>query len=168
VIRVCHVEDVPLGEGRVVAVADERIALFRARSGWYALANRCPHAGGPLADGLLCDTTVTCPLHERRFDLRSGRCLNDSLDVAAFAVEVRGDAVFVAVGRAQEPARSQAATPLAAALGGVGENDPGAVATPRAAIPQAETPQAETPQAETPQAETPQAETPQAETLSSA
>jgi hypothetical protein len=57
-IRACHVEDVPPGEGRALTVAGRRIALFRAESGWYALDQVCPHAGGPLADGLLTRTEL--------------------------------------------------------------------------------------------------------------
>lgn len=65
-------EDVPLLEGRTVTVAGRRIAVFRLRDGWAAIENACPHRGGPLADGLVADACVTCPLHGRRFDLRTG------------------------------------------------------------------------------------------------
>jgi NAD(P)H-dependent nitrite reductase small subunit len=99
----CRVDDVPLGEGRAVTLCDRRIALFRTPSGWYALDAACPHRGGPLADGIVSDRAVICPLHERRFDLATGAPLtsNDD-DVAAHAVEVRGDRVYVAfAGRAR-------------------------------------------------------------------
>jgi nitrite reductase (NADH) small subunit len=94
-IRACHVDDVPHGEGRSLTVDGRRIALFRASSGWYALDGTCPHAGGPLADGILADCRVICPLHERAFDLASGAALHDGAAVAAYPVEVRGDEVFV-------------------------------------------------------------------------
>jgi nitrite reductase (NADH) small subunit len=99
----CRVDDVPLGEGRAVTLCGRRIALFRTPSGWYALDAACPHRGGPLADGIVSDRAVICPLHERRFDLATGAALasNDD-DVAAHAVEVRGDRVYVAfAGRAR-------------------------------------------------------------------
>jgi nitrite reductase (NADH) small subunit len=94
-VRVCGVGDVPPGEGRAVTVGERRIAVFNAATGWYALDNACPHRGGPLADGLLADNCVTCPLHERRFDLASGAALSGGEDVTVYAAEVRGDAVFV-------------------------------------------------------------------------
>jgi nitrite reductase (NADH) small subunit len=94
----CRVDDVPLGEGRAVTLDGRRIALFRAAGAWYALDAVCPHRGGPLADGIVCDRAVICPLHDRRYDLETGEPLGAGDPVAAHAVEVRGDRVFVEVG----------------------------------------------------------------------
>jgi nitrite reductase (NADH) small subunit len=94
-VRACHVDDIPRGEGRSLTVGGRRIALFRAESGWYALDGICPHAGGPLADGILADCRVICPLHERAFDLASGAALSGGAGVTAYAVEVVGDEVYV-------------------------------------------------------------------------
>ena len=95
----CRVDDVPLGEGRTVRVGDRRLALFRTATGWYAIDHACPHAGGPLADGIASDCSVICPLHERRFALDSGAPIgHDGPGVEAHAVEVRGDEVYVSVG----------------------------------------------------------------------
>lgn len=93
--RVCAVEDVPPGEGRAVALGERRVALFNASGGWYALDALCPHRGGPLADGILADRAVICPLHERRFDLDSGASLDGEEGVACYRVELRGGSVFV-------------------------------------------------------------------------
>lgn len=92
---VCRAADVPLGEGRAVTVAGRRIAIFNAPTGWFALDATCPHQAGPLADGIVADNCVTCPLHERRFDLRTGECLGDGEGVAAHRVEVREGTVEV-------------------------------------------------------------------------
>jgi nitrite reductase (NADH) small subunit len=70
--RVGVAGDVPLLEGRSVDVGGRRIAVFRLPDGWSALDAACPHRGGPLGDGLVTESCVTCPLHNRRFDLRSG------------------------------------------------------------------------------------------------
>jgi nitrite reductase (NADH) small subunit len=98
-VRACHVDDVPLGEGRACTVAGRRIALFRTTTGWYAIDHACPHAGGPLADGIAADCSVICPLHERRFALDTGAPIgHNGPGVAAHAVEIRGDEVLVALG----------------------------------------------------------------------
>ena len=91
----CRVDDVPRGEGRALTIDGRRIALFRAADGWYALDAVCPHRGGPLADGIVCDRAVICPLHDRRFDLASGAPLTTGDGVAAHTVEVRGERIFV-------------------------------------------------------------------------
>jgi nitrite reductase (NADH) small subunit len=95
-IRVCGVEDVPMGEGRAVLVAGRRLAVFRAEDGWFALDAACPHRGGPLADGIVASRTVICPLHERRFDLATGEERSSgSYCVAAHRVEVRDGDVYL-------------------------------------------------------------------------
>jgi nitrite reductase (NADH) small subunit len=98
--RLGPVEQVPVGEGRAFAVGDEQVAVFRLRDGGLrATQARCPHAGGPLADGIAADCSVICPLHERRFALDTGEPIgHDGPAVVAHRVEVRGEAVFVAVG----------------------------------------------------------------------
>jgi nitrite reductase (NADH) small subunit len=100
----CRVDDVPLGEGRALTLDGRRIAIFRTAGGWYALDAVCPHRGGPLEDGIVCDRAVICPLHDRRFDLASGAPLGEGGGVAAHTVEVRGERVFVAIATPQQRA----------------------------------------------------------------
>lgn len=96
-IYACRVDDVPPGEGRAITLDGRRIAIFRSAAGWFALDAVCPHRGGPLADGIVCDSAVICPLHERRFDLATGVGLTTGDGVVAHTVEVRGDRVLVAL-----------------------------------------------------------------------
>jgi nitrite reductase (NADH) small subunit len=106
----CDVDDIPAGEGRTVTIDGRRIALFRTAAGWYAIDHACPHAGGPLADGIAADCSVICPLHERRFALDTGAPIgHDGPGVQAHRVEVHGTRVHVALG---VPARTP--TPVAA------------------------------------------------------
>jgi nitrite reductase (NADH) small subunit len=91
----CRVDDVPLGEGRAITLDGRRIAIFRSAAGWFALDAACPHRGGPLADGIVCDRAVICPLHERRYDLATGAALNADDAVTAHRVQLDGERVFV-------------------------------------------------------------------------
>ena len=60
------VDAIPIGEGRAFAVGPAQVAVFRLRDGTLrATQARCPHAGGPLADGQLDMTRIVCPLHAR-------------------------------------------------------------------------------------------------------
>jgi nitrite reductase/ring-hydroxylating ferredoxin subunit len=73
--RLGPVEQVPVGEGRAFTVDDQQIAVFRLRDGTLrATQARCPHAGGPLADGQLDPSAVVCPLHLRAFSFADGSC----------------------------------------------------------------------------------------------
>lgn len=86
-------EDIPLGEGRAYAVEGKQVAVFRLRDGSVrALQAVCPHRGGPLADGLLDDAVVVCPLHGFTFDLLTGaEVANDGAGVCTYTVTVDAD-----------------------------------------------------------------------------
>jgi nitrite reductase (NADH) small subunit len=75
---------------RCVRVGDLTIAVFRTSSGEvFALRDRCPHRGGPLSQGIVHGTRVTCPLHDWVIDLTTGRATGaDEGATAAFAVRV--------------------------------------------------------------------------------
>ena len=88
------IADVPLFEGRVAVVDGARVAVFRTADGLFALDAACPHAGGPLSDGIVAGGCVTCPLHGWRFDLRTGACA-DKPGVAAHDVEEREGRILV-------------------------------------------------------------------------
>ncbi len=65
--------EIPPGEGRAFEIDGKRLAIFHTRAGEvFATDAMCPHKGGPMADGLLGDGTVLCPLHAWKFDLRTG------------------------------------------------------------------------------------------------
>lgn len=93
--RVAAVADVPMLEGRSVSVAGQRIAVFRLPSGWAAVDASCPHRGGPLQDGIVADSCVICPLHNRRFDLKTGQQTDGTDAVAVHEVAERDDGVWI-------------------------------------------------------------------------
>ena len=93
--RVGTPADVPLLEGRSVAVGGRRVAIFRLPEGWVATDAVCPHRGGPLQDGLVTEDCVTCPLHNRRFELRTGRQQGGEDAVAVHEVVEHDAAVWV-------------------------------------------------------------------------
>ncbi len=77
-----RLSQIPKGEGRVFDVHGAAVAIFHTRTGEvFATQARCPHRFGPLADGLVGDATVICPLHDRSFDLRTGEGPDCSLQV---------------------------------------------------------------------------------------
>ena len=95
-VTVAHVADVAPGSGKTVVVGEREIALFNVGGTFYALDNTCPHQGGPLAEGWIEGTTVTCPWHAWCFKLADGKMtLGDYASVDAFDVRVEGDQVAV-------------------------------------------------------------------------
>ena len=99
--------DVPMLEGRSVGFGATRVAIFRLPDGWAAVEHACPHMGGPLADGIVADRCVTCPLHGQRFDLLTGERVGGEGRVRTFDVrEVDG---LLELRVADEPGLARAA-----------------------------------------------------------
>jgi len=91
--KLANVEDIPLGEGRAFTHDGRQLAVFRLRDGSVRVLDAvCAHAGGPLADGLVDDAVVVCPLHNYTYNLDTGNEVTDSgLSVCAFAAKVADD-----------------------------------------------------------------------------
>jgi len=87
------VDEVPLGEGRTFAVGEQQIVVYRLRDGSLrALDAVCPHKGGPLADGLIDNDVVVCPLHGRTYDLNTGaETTGSGPSICAHPVSADGD-----------------------------------------------------------------------------
>lgn len=94
-IALCLAADVPFGEGRSVALVDRRIGVFNTAAGFFAIDNECPHQGGPLSDGILADSCVTCPLHGRRVELATGKVRGHDEQVRTYPLEVRDGTVWL-------------------------------------------------------------------------
>ena len=73
--RVAKKGDFKEDGGQILEIEGQKIALFRAQGKFYAILNQCPHRGGPLVEGQLEGTKVTCPWHAWEFDVSSGECL---------------------------------------------------------------------------------------------
>ncbi len=72
-VEVGRLEDIPPLGARVVRTGQGDIAVFRAADDQvFALEDRCPHRNGPLSQGLVHGTQVTCPLHNWVIELGSG------------------------------------------------------------------------------------------------
>jgi len=90
------VSDVPAGQGRALEVAGRPIALFNVEGRFFAMDNACPHRGGPLGDGMVMGTTVTCPWHGWQFDCTNGKSMrNPAVGVACIPTSVEGSTVYV-------------------------------------------------------------------------
>lgn len=95
-VEVCAEEDVPHLEGRRVVVNGFYVAVFNTEEGFYAVGDVCPHMGGPLCDGDVAATTVSCPLHARKIEMKTGQVKNDDLSrVMTFPVKIEDGKVLL-------------------------------------------------------------------------
>ena len=97
-MRVCAVDEIPRLGARVVRRAPgPNVAVFRtAADDLYALADSCPHRGGPLSQGIVFGDRVACPLHNTCVDLDTGCAVApDQGQVRSYAVKVEAGEVYV-------------------------------------------------------------------------
>lgn len=90
-IRITEVDNIPLREGRAVRLGFEELAIFNLGHEFLAIDNRCPHRGGPLADGIVSGGSVVCPLHAWKLCLTSGaveRPAGEQACVRSYPVQV--------------------------------------------------------------------------------
>jgi 3-phenylpropionate/trans-cinnamate dioxygenase ferredoxin subunit len=95
--RACALADVPEDEALGVTLGDQDVAVARHGEEVFALEDTCSHAAVALSEGEVSDCAVECWLHGSRFDLRTGKPtgLPATEPVATFAVEVRGEDVYI-------------------------------------------------------------------------
>ena len=94
--RVTALDELAESGREVVSVGGHTVALFYHEGEVYAVDNRCPHMGFPLAKGSVDDGLLTCHWHHARFELACGDTFDVwADDVQTFPTDVRDDAVYV-------------------------------------------------------------------------
>ncbi len=95
-VKVASADEISPGECKVAQIDDKAIALYNVDGKIYATDNTCLHRGGPLGEGSLEGSIVTCPLHGWQYDVTSGSAtMNPSVRVATYPVKVEGDGIMV-------------------------------------------------------------------------
>lgn len=95
--EIVELEAIPQLGSRVIKTDDVSIALFRTSDDQvFALRDACPHKGGPLSQGIVHGTSVTCPLHNWKIDLASGEALGpDEGCTNVFLTQVKDGMVYL-------------------------------------------------------------------------
>lgn len=95
-IRISTLDEIPRLGSRIVKTDTMNIAIFRTGDDRvFALRDACPHKQGPLSQGIVHGTTVTCPLHNWKIDLASGEALGpDEGCTNVFETRVEDDIVY--------------------------------------------------------------------------
>lgn len=94
--RAAKKDEIPAGEIREFQVGDKTVAVAHVDDKFFAINGICLHQGGPLGEGLLTGTTVSCPWHGWEYNVTTGKLTQDPAHgVACYKVEVRGDEIFV-------------------------------------------------------------------------
>ena len=98
-VRTAKTNEITPGTIREFQVEGKAVALANVEGKYYAINNTCLHRGGPLGQGTLSGTIVTCPWHGWQYDVTTGKVKqNPAVGVDCYLVEVRGEDIFVDVG----------------------------------------------------------------------
>ena len=97
--KAADLSELPAGTIREVQVGGKPVALANVGGTIYAINGTCLHRGGPLGQGVLEGTVVTCPWHGWQFDVTTGKAvMNPNAGVGCLYSEVQGDEVYVDLG----------------------------------------------------------------------
>jgi nitrite reductase (NADH) small subunit len=98
--QVCALDAIPQLGARVVKTEHGAIAIFRtADDEVFALADKCPHKGGPLSQGIVFGRKVACPLHGWNIGLDDGNAVApDKGCTRSYLVKVQSGLVYLNLG----------------------------------------------------------------------
>lgn len=98
-IEAAATDDVPQDDVIGLSVAGRDIALYSVEGEIFATDNLCTHGNARLCDGFLEGYEIECPLHQGKFDVRSGQatCAPVTEAVRSYPVKIEGGRVWLAL-----------------------------------------------------------------------
>jgi len=110
---VANAAEIPPGGCKLVTVNGRELGIFNLKGAYYAVLNRCPHAGAALCKGHVVGLSISdspgeyrlerpgemlkCPWHGWEFDIRTGQswCDPQKIRVPSFPLAVEHGADIV-------------------------------------------------------------------------
>ena len=85
--------DLRPGKALRLKVGGQAVAVFNVAGTCYATQHDCTHEGGPLSEGDLQGTVITCPWHGSRFEVTTGKLVRGPAQrpLQTFRVTVEGE-----------------------------------------------------------------------------
>ena len=98
-IKALTTGELPAGKAVAVELNGKKVAVFNVDGTFYAIDDTCTHRGGPLSEGQVDGTVVTCPWHGAEFDVTNGQVLGPPAPggVTSYEVKLEGNDVMVKV-----------------------------------------------------------------------
>jgi len=90
------IEPQAIGALRIIELDGQKICMARTELGYFAVDNKCPHAGAHLGMGWCEDDHVVCPIHRYKYNLKNGRGKQGDY-VNTYKVETRTDGVYIGI-----------------------------------------------------------------------
>jgi naphthalene 1,2-dioxygenase system ferredoxin subunit len=99
-IDAAAVDELPPDDVLGLEVEGRDLALYSVNGDVFATSNTCTHGQARLCDGFLEGHEIECPLHQGKFDVRTGKatCAPVTEDLRTYPVKIEGGRVYVAIG----------------------------------------------------------------------
>jgi 3-phenylpropionate/trans-cinnamate dioxygenase ferredoxin subunit len=103
-LKVAETSEIPVGKMKKVKVEGKEVLIVNVNGKYYAIGNRCTHAGGDLSEGSLDGNIITCPRHGSRFDVTTGKAVSGPKilfirpkikDEPSFELRIKGKGILV-------------------------------------------------------------------------
>ena len=97
----CLKTEIQKGESKAFSISQDKgikqdIAVFNIDDNFYAISNVCAHKGGPLSQGTLEKSIVTCPWHGWKYDVLNGKSPHQGGDsVNSYKIHVFGNKLYL-------------------------------------------------------------------------
>lgn len=97
-VRIAELRELREGKGIVRTLDGDNIAIVRLGESVHAFVNVCSHQHTPLVDkygGRIAGEELTCSMHGWTYNLRTGRCVNESGRLKLLEVKIEDGGVYV-------------------------------------------------------------------------
>jgi 3-phenylpropionate/trans-cinnamate dioxygenase ferredoxin subunit len=98
-IHIANSDQLQDGEVIAISIDKQNVALYQDGDSYFATDNVCTHQFALLSDGYFEDGCIECPLHQARFDVRTGKalCAPATTDLRTFPTKREGIKIFLHV-----------------------------------------------------------------------
>jgi 3-phenylpropionate/trans-cinnamate dioxygenase ferredoxin subunit len=98
-IHIANSDQLQDGEVIAISIDKQNVALYQDGDSYFATDNVCTHQFALLSDGYFEDGCIECPLHQARFDVRTGKalCAPATTDLRTFPTKLEGIKIFLHV-----------------------------------------------------------------------
>ncbi len=96
-LDVANADDIDEDDVIQVEVEGQVLAIYRLEDGFYATDGICSHAEACLADGFVMDGFIECPLHQGRFEIKTGKARSAPAteDLRTYELKIEGSRILV-------------------------------------------------------------------------
>jgi 3-phenylpropionate/trans-cinnamate dioxygenase ferredoxin component len=98
-IKACQTDDIDEEDVFGFEHDGVKYAIYNTPKGFFASHGICTHEVAMLQDGLVIDTVIECPLHQGRFDVRTGKALSAPVcvDLKTYPVKVDNGDIYLQI-----------------------------------------------------------------------